>query len=273
MTTAHELLDLCRQHLDPHAEPTTHHTSHEHPTVLRATTRHGEIFIKIHHDRERHTRERNAYRHWAPALAEQAPRLLAEINDPPALIITALPGTPLAHLTLPPHTERDVYRQAGAILATWHTAQPPRDTPTMTTWLADRGEQWLQLATPILPATRRAEIHAHLRELATLGPLPAVPCHLDFTPRNLLRTPDGTVSIIDFEHARYDLAARDLVRLASRIWHHRPDLEHAFLTTYGPLTDLDRQIIKHCTHLDNLTAAVRSTGRNLPTITPTPKGH
>jgi len=268
MTTAHQLLGLCRRHLDPHAEPITHLASYEHTTVLRAATRHGEAIIKIHRDRDRHTRERNAYQLWAPALAELAPRLLVKINDPPALIITALPGAPLAELTLPPQTERDAYRQAGAILATWHTAQPPRDIPTMTAWLADRGEQWLQLATPILPATKRAEIRAHLRELTTLGPLPAVPCHLDFTPRNLIHAPDGTVSVIDFEHARYDLPARDLVRLSSRIWHHRPDLEHAFLTTYGPLTELDRQVIAHCTHLDNLTVAVRATGRNLPTVTP-----
>src|SRR5439155_24912796 len=98
---------------------------------------------------------------------------------------------------------------------------------------------------------------------------PAVPCHLDFPPRNLLRAPEGAVAVIDFEHARYDLAARDLVRLASRIWPNRPDLEDAFLATYGPLTELDRQVIEHCTHLDRLTAAVRATGCSLPAVTPT----
>jgi len=46
-------------------------------------------------------------------------------------------------------------------------------------------------------------------------------------------TLQGTVHIIDFEHARYDLAARDLVRLADRIWRDRPDLEDAFLARYG----------------------------------------
>lgn len=139
----------------------------------------------------------------------------------------------------------------------------------MTAWLADRGEQWLKLAEPVLPARERADIRAHLRDLAALGSLPAVPCHLDFTPRNLLRDPQGTVRVIDFEHARYDLAARDLVRLADRIWRDRPDLEDAFRTHYGALSEMDRQVIEHCTHLDALTSAVRATGRALPVGTPT----
>jgi Ser/Thr protein kinase RdoA (MazF antagonist) len=269
MTAADELLDLCRQHVDPHAEPIMQHAGNEQTTILRALTRHGEVVVKHHRDRERHTRERDAYRHWAPALAERAPRLLTEIDDPPAIIVTALPGLPVAELTLPPEAEHDVFAQSGAILAAWHAAQPPRGTPNMTAWLADRGEQWLQLAEPILPAGERAEIRAHLHKLATLGPLPAVPCHLDFTPRNLVRAPDGAVGVIDFEHARYDLPARDLVRLASRTWPDRPDLEAAFLATYAPLSDLDRQVIEHCTYLDRLTAAVRATGRNLPSVTPT----
>jgi Ser/Thr protein kinase RdoA (MazF antagonist) len=269
VTTAHELLDLCRQHFDPRAELITQHADHDQTTVLRAATRDGEVVVKVHHDPERHARERNAYRHWAPALAERAPRLLTEIDNPPTVIVTALPGAPVAELTLPPEAERDVFGQAGAILATWHAAQPPRDTPNMTAWLADRGEQWLLLAEPILPAAKRAEIRAHLRELATLGPLPAVPCHLDFTPHNLMLAPEGAVAVIDFEHACYDLAARDLVRLASRIWSDRPDLEDAFLARYGPLSDVDRQVIEHCTHLDHLTAAVRGAGRTLPVVTPT----
>ena len=169
MTTADELLDLCRRHFDPRTKPITMHASHEQRTVLRAATRDGEVVIKVHRERDRYLRERNAYRYWAPALAERAPRLLAEIDDPPAVIVTALPGDPVADHTLPAEAERDVFAQAGAILAAWHAAQPPHTNPDMTTWLAERGEQWLQLAEPILPAAERAEIRAHLRELAALG--------------------------------------------------------------------------------------------------------
>lgn len=264
MTTAQELLDLCRRHVDPHAEPITQHAGHDQTSVLRATTRDGEVIVKIHRGRERHERERDAYRRWAPAVGERAPRLLTEIDDPPAIILTALPGTPVAELDLPPATERDTFGQAGEILAAWHHAEPPRSTPDVTTWLAARSEQWLELADTILPAEQLDDIRTHMRALAELGPLPAVPCHLDFTPRNLLCDTQGRIGVIDFEHARYDLAARDLVRLSDRVWRDRPDLQDAFLTGYGPLSDLDRQVIEHCTYLDTLTAAVRTTGRTLP---------
>jgi Ser/Thr protein kinase RdoA (MazF antagonist) len=268
VTTAHDLLILCRRHLDPNAQSVTLHAGHNRTTVLRAATRHGDVIVKIHRDPHRHRQERNAYRCWVPVLGERAPRLLAEIDDPPAIIITSLPGTPVAELALPPEVEKDVYHQAGAILKAWHAAQPPRYIPDMAAWLADRGEKWLKLAEAILPASDQAETHMHLRELAKLGPVPAMPCHLDFTPRNLLRAANGAVGVIDFEHARYDLAGRDLVRLTSRIWRDRPDLEDAFMASYGSLTDLDRPVIEHCIHLDKLTAVVRSTGRNPPPVTP-----
>ncbi|BEL05814.1 hypothetical protein Q0Z83_040050 [Actinoplanes sichuanensis] len=84
-----------------------------------------------------------------------------------------------------------------------------------------------------------------------------MPCHLDFTVRNLIAQPNGDLAIIDFEHSRRDPATRDLVRLATRTWPPRPDLEEAFLYGYGPLSDLDRQIIEHSAHLDALTAIAR----------------
>lgn len=263
MTTPEKLLGICGRALDPEAKPVTYHAGHDQTCVLRAATRYGEVIVKIHRHRERQERERDAYRRWVPALGERAPRLLTEIDDPPGIIITVLPGKPMAELALPPEIERDAFGRAGMLLAAWHRAEPPRDRPDMTTWLAARGERWLHLAKQVLPARKRADIRSHLRALAELGPLPAVPCHLDFTTRNLLHAPDGAVGVIDFEHARYDLAARDLVRLSARVWPDRPDLEDAFLAHYGPLSELDLLVIEHCTFLDALTAAVRATGRTL----------
>ena len=143
------------------------------------------------------------------------------------LIVTAVPGSVLAELDLPIVSELAAYEQAGALLAAWHAAQPPTHTVDMTSWLADRGHAWLELATDVLSARDRHTIRAHLRDLAAISDVPAVPCHLDLTPRNLILAPDGTLRLIDFEHARMDLAARDLVRLADRYWRHRPDLEAA----------------------------------------------
>jgi Ser/Thr protein kinase RdoA (MazF antagonist) len=130
----------------------------------------------------------------------------------------------------------------------------------MTGWLAHRGEEWLRLAQPVLPREQLAEIRSHLQALAQLAPIAAVACHLDYAPRNLLRSPAGVISIIDFEHARYDLAAR-ATSCACPATSGRPGLEEAFCQGYGALSALDRQVIEHCLHLDVLTAAMRASGQ------------
>jgi Ser/Thr protein kinase RdoA (MazF antagonist) len=278
-TPAATMLALCRRLVDPYAQPITVHAGHNNTIALRAATAAGEVIVKLHRELDRHRQEIYAYTNWTTALHGQAPRLLAASDDPPAIVITALPGHSLADTPLAPPIEAEAHRQAGAILHALHEAAPATDQPNMTGWLADRGEHWLSQARHILPSSRRAEIRAHLQALTALGLIQAVPCHLDYTPRNLLcstsdsstsspeerndRQDGGTTSEIsvatfDFEHARYDLAARDLVRLATRVWNDRPDLEEAFLHGYGPLSDLDRQVIEHCSHLDSLTRIVRA---------------
>lgn len=265
---AEPLLGLCRQLVDPDAQPITLHPGHNGTAALRAVTTVGEVIVKLHRGADRHQQEVHAYQHWTPALGDGAPRLVAVNDDPAAIIVTAVPGRPLAETPLSPTREADAHRQAGELLRRLHAAAPPRWEPDMTAWLAERGEHWLALARDLLPAPRRAEIRAHLRALAQLAPIPAVPCHLDYTPRNLVIQPAGDVAVIDFEHARYDLAARDLVRLATRVWTGRPALESSFMSSYGPLTSLDRQVIEHCAHIDGLTSAVRAAGRSPPVSTP-----
>jgi Ser/Thr protein kinase RdoA (MazF antagonist) len=256
MTGAEQLLEVCRRTIDPHATVVRCHGTR----VLRAATRLGEVIVKLHHRPERHQQELHAYRHWIPALGDRAPRLLATTDDPPTLAITVVPGQLLTACNLGEEAERDAHRQAGAILRDLHAAGPPRRLPDMTAWLYERGMSWLDAARDIIPAHRRAEIAEHLEALRGLGPIPAVPCHLDFTPGNILHEDPGSLRLIDFEHTRYDLTARDLVRLATRTWTDRPDLEEAFHSTYGSLTDLDLQVINHCRHLDDLTRDARAHG-------------
>jgi Ser/Thr protein kinase RdoA (MazF antagonist) len=258
---ASSLLTTCRALVDPDAQPLT--TDNSGP-VLRARTAHGDVIVKRHTRREKHDREVAAYQLWVPVLGARAPRLLAATADPPTIIITALPGSPLSQVRLPAPAEQDAHEQAGALLAAFHAARAPASTTNMPAWLAARGEQWLALAADLLDGSQLAQIRTHLHALADLGPLPTTPCHLDFTPGNLLRDDDGQVNLIDFEHARPDLPARDLVRLATRIWPTRPDLEHAFLNGYGPLSDQDREVIARCSPLDHLTSTVKAAGRRPP---------
>ncbi|MEV0898180.1 aminoglycoside phosphotransferase family protein [Actinoplanes sp. NPDC049802] len=256
------LLRLCQRAVDPRAEIVMVHAGHNGTTVLRAATNAGPVIVKRHRSPDRHSQEVHAYRHWTSALRGRSARLIAAINDPPAIITSALPGRPLAEADLDPRQEADLHRQAGSLLSWLHHAEPPRPDPNMTAWLASRGDYWLSVAGPVIPRQRQAEIIVHLRELAQLGPIPAVPCHLDYTPKNLVVQPTGELAVIDFEHARYDLAARDLVRFANRVWPTRPDLKETFLQGYGSLDEVDRQVIEHCTHLDVLTTIARSAERS-----------
>jgi Ser/Thr protein kinase RdoA (MazF antagonist) len=283
---AETLLDICRYLVDPKARTINLHAGHNHTIALRVATTAGEVIVKMHRGSDRHRQEIHAYTHWVSALGGRAPKLLAVSDDPPAIVISALPGHTLADTKLTAQWEAEAHRQAGAILRALHESSPPADEPDMTHWLADRGNCWLAHARHLLPHARRAEIRAHPHALSALGPIPAVPCHLDYTPRNLLCCTDNitdspptrrpakpddrgsdwvSIAAIDFEHARYDLAARDLVRMATRVWNTRPDLEQAFLHGYGPLGTLDREIINHCSHLDTLTSAVRAAQRQSAT--------
>ncbi|MFI2711985.1 phosphotransferase enzyme family protein [Micromonospora sp. NPDC018662] len=257
-------LALCQRLLDADAEPVTSHPGHAGTRVLRASTAtHGDVVVKIHRGLERHHQEVHAYRTWVPALGDRAPRLLATTDDPPAIVITAVAGVPLAERQLGREAEQSAYRQAGRLLKTLHAAGPPRLEPDWTAWLADRAEYWIHQAGDRITAARRAEVRAHMRALRDLAPLPARPCHLDFMPRNMIYD-DGEVRLIDFEHTRYDLPARDLVRLATRVWPHRPDLCGSFLDTYGQLSAVDDLVLEHCARLDILTNLVRRTAAHPP---------
>ncbi|WP_107267887.1 phosphotransferase enzyme family protein [Plantactinospora sp. BC1] len=249
-----DLLQLCRRLLDTDAVPVTWHPGHAGTQLLRASTaEHGEVIVKPHRSQERHTQEVHAYRAWVLALGDQAPRLLATADDPPAIIITVVPGVPLNQRRLCPEAEQDAYRQAGRLLKTLHAAGPPRLEPDWTAWLADRSEYWIHRAGDRITPSDRAEVRAHMRALQDLAPLPALPCHLDFMPRNMIYGNDGIVRLIDFEHSRYDLPARNLVRLATRAWPLRPDLRDTFLDEYGHLTATDHEVLEHCAYLDAIT--------------------
>jgi Ser/Thr protein kinase RdoA (MazF antagonist) len=249
------------------------HQGHHGVPIMRAvTTNHGEVIVKVHRNPQRHNQEIHAYRNWTAALGDLAPRLIAECPTPPAIAITAVVGLPLSQQTLTPQQERDVYAQAGQLLRRLHAAAPNKRDPSFCTFLAARGEHWLAQAGTRLTPGHRTEIRAKLRKLACLPTITLMPCHLDFMPRNLIRARGGTVRLIDFEHARYDLPTRDLVRLSTRVFPARPDLRDAFLNGYGPLTNLDEQIIDCCAGIDQASLAAQGTGSSPANFTtPVPK--
>ncbi len=223
--------------------------------VVRVATASGEeLVVKQHLSKPLHDREVHAYRTWTSALGPSAPALIAVDGQAMILITAALPGSSARDSDLTP----SVHQQAGALLRRLHDAEPLADLAWFRGWLDDRAERWTSRAAPLLSADDARIIEAHLDALSRL-PIPrGGPCHLDFQPRNWLISPSGAVSLIDFEHARIDLPARDLVRLRFRTWPGRPDLRDAFLDGYGrPLTPAEDQLIWHLGALDALTALAR----------------
>ena len=254
--TAGTLLGLCRQLLTPNAQAIAFQKGRNGAPMLRAATATGAVIVKVHRTSREHRREVRAYRYWTSTLGDRAPRFLAESDDPLAIIITALPGEGFVEARLEVGAEMSVYRQAGELLSRLHRAAPPRTNPDGCRRLVEQGERRLVSASRLLPERRLTQVREHLAALVKLGPIPAVPCHLDYQPRNMIVGLDGKLGIIGYERAGYDLAGRDLVALATSVWPLRPDLEAAFLAGYGPLSSLDRQVIAHCAYLEKLDAVL-----------------
>ncbi|MGW5789145.1 aminoglycoside phosphotransferase family protein [Saccharopolyspora sp. NPDC003752] len=229
--------------------PQTHATG----TVVRIRSTETSLIGKIHRSRTLHQREVSAYREWTPHLADAAPRLLAVDPDLPGIVITAVPGRPLDELDLPQEAERAAFRQAGHLLRRLHQIPVTGHAPQITSYLAERAEHWIARTTLHLTRHDTQRIRHHMQRLMKITTARVTACHLDFQPRNLLWHPGQGLRLIDFEHARIDLAARDLVRMTTRHFAQRPDLKAAFFAGYGPLNESDAAVLAHCTVLDGLT--------------------
>ena len=233
-------------------------------TVLRVRDAHSQEFVvKQHGTRSKHDREVHAYRHWTASLGLSAPGLVAADSAAMTIVITTLPGQPCSG-----DPEAAIHHQAGALLRRFHDAEPPRRLPWFPGWLDDRIRHWTSQAMTLLPADDAAVVDGHLTALKTIGVPHGFPCHLDFQPRNWLVDESRNLSVIDFEHARTDLPARDFVRLRFRVWQSRPDLQDAFFHGYGRrLTDTQDELVWHLGALDALTALARGRQTSDPALT------
>ena len=232
--------------------------------VLRVRDAHSQEFIvKQHGTRSKHDREVHAYRHWTASLGPSAPRLIAADSAAMTIVITTLPGQPCSD-----DPAAAIHHQAGALLRRFHDTEPPRRLPWFPGWLDDRVRHWTSQAKTLLTAEDAAVVDSHLSALRTIGVPYGFPCHLDFQPRNWLVDESGNLALIDFEHARTDLPARDFVRLRFRVWPSRPDLHDAFFNGYGRrLTDAEDELVWHLGALDALTALARGRQTSDPALT------
>ncbi len=189
--------------------------------------------LKMHRSAAKHRSELAAYRFWGPALAPRVPRLLAARHDAaPAIVLDWRPGRvdPPADDRLAPR----LHRQAGAWLARLQRLPLPQADPLpLAEAYRKRAAAWTARAEGRLPAATLRTVRAELdAACAALAGRSRVPCHRDLGPWNWLAHEGRLEAVIDFEHARPDVAEVDLARLACWSWPERPALRAAFLDGY-----------------------------------------
>lgn len=229
---------------------------HGRTAVLAVQAGEARYYIKIYREALDWEVEAHGYTHWAAAFEDHAPRLVAVREENPlALVVSALPGRPMAETRLTLDQERAVWRTAGQALAQLHEwargtffgpcrrdGRPVMvptidDAPTYV--LADL-EHWVERGRCAGCLTREelALVEAARPLADSFAGEPPIPCHRDYGPANWLIAEDGTwAGVIDFEFSRWDVRIADFTRYPDWEWLRRPDLIQAFFEGYGrPLT-------------------------------------
>lgn len=201
------------------------------PDATNAVWRAGDVVVKQHRGDRPYRQELHAYTRWLPHLSEQTPALLAADDASHTLVLSRLPGTPLAQAL---DAERTAHHQAGAFLKILHAIPDPDPDPLpLAAAILQRHTAWHRRVAPHLTADDHTRLSALALKIPdTFADATRVPCHRDFTPRNWL-IDDDKLNIVDFEHARHDTPLADLLKIAAETWPTRPDLERSLLAGYG----------------------------------------
>ncbi|HVH99274.1 MAG TPA: aminoglycoside phosphotransferase family protein [Enhygromyxa sp.] len=213
--------------------------------VFGLTTSDGqERVVKQFRSARAYEQEHRALSRWFGAQERlggaRVPKLIAAAPELAALILERLPGTALDNDA---EAAPDVHRAAGRFLAALHQLPWVDDDPLpLADALVRRTGAWLRQA-PLEPEQARVvERHGPRPEL--FSGARRVPCHRDFAPRNWLWD-GGRLSVLDFEHARSDLALVDMTKLCVGAWSQRPALAAAFFAGYGRSpSDLEREQLR-----------------------------
>ncbi|MEJ1088813.1 aminoglycoside phosphotransferase family protein [Microbacterium sp. Mu-80] len=174
-------------------------------------------------------REIAAHAGWTDELVStrHAARLLDAHDGERVMLLDYLPGALVEGTDAEAHI--GTYAQAGALLRRLHD-QERRVDAEYEARVNARALRWLDGEHRV-----DAVVAARARSILSRDPAPpveVVPTHGDWQPRNWLADGD-VVRVIDFGRFAFRPAATDLVRLAAQQWRGRPDLEAAFLASYG----------------------------------------
>jgi Ser/Thr protein kinase RdoA (MazF antagonist) len=226
---------------------------HGYSKLWRLATNDGHAWLKMHTFPNKWGGEVHALTRWTPAIG-QAPMVLAHRTEPVAVILTEVDGFPAESLALESKQEERMWREAGAWLAKLHAiendwfggttvegqphGEPERDPTTFVRKLWNAIHENVK-ASGLVTGEEihfiRGEIENGLPSFE--GETPRA-IHRDFTPRNWMAHPDGTLTaVIDFEHSRWDVRAMDLTRPWDYEFRRNPRLIDAFYDGYGGLDD------------------------------------
>ncbi len=227
------------------------------PRIWQLTRSDGtRFFLKLSPSAVSFTRETFAYRHAVPALGGgHAPRLVESDAGLLALLLTALPGTPVSRLRPTSAEHRTAHRQAGALLARLHevdqwTGETYAEARASLGAAADGAERYLGRGGGLLSAREEKLVRDSAEELRLAGPVPFAFLHGDVRPHNLLWSGRHT-ALIDFGRSRFAAAVQDFTAMACGTWADHPDRRAAFFTGYGrQLTTEERRVLRCLAALD-----------------------
>jgi len=166
--------------------------------------------LKAHRTAAKHRREVAAYRGWAAQLSPWVAPLLAVRDEAPAAILLGyVPGRP--GLAEDDPAAEAVHREAGVWLARLHRTHARDDDPLpLAEAYRRRSEAWIARARDRVPAATLRSVRSRWAPaFPALDGRPRVPCHRDMGPRNWLVADGRLRAVIDFEHARHDVAEVD----------------------------------------------------------------
>lgn len=231
--TTGEVVEVASAALGPCRVLVDHSWSHGESRVVELETESGRRVVgKSYRQEIKYLIEADAYRRWVPALGSGAAELLAADDDTRVLVLSWIDARPV-----PDADDVDlvaVHRQAGALLARFHAAEPPIVMHDFAGALRRRLDEWVERDVDgVLDPAEVAFVADHLTEVAGMPDPIGVLCHRDWSPRNWLVDGAGTVFAIDFESVRHAPWFEDLRRIWWNEWADEPVLAEAFLDGYG----------------------------------------
>jgi Ser/Thr protein kinase RdoA (MazF antagonist) len=249
---------------------------HGYSQLWRLSTYGDHVWLKMHAHPHKWAGEVHALTAWGKPLG-QTPKVIAWRREPNAVLLSEVPGTAAESLDLSRVAEERMWREAGAWLSKMHAfendwlgnvredgtphGEPYEDAEAFATanW-----EQTLRngIASGLFGQREIDFTEGRVRQgLPSLkGERPRA-IHRDYTPRNWMALPDGSLTaVIDFEHSRWDIQAADL----NRPWDHEflrnPRLVDAFYEGYGGLSDRLREQIETLRTMLAFSTVVWATG-------------